>query len=91
MSGDYLDVWIMLTMGLMGFVFERWRIPLGPIVLGLIMGAQLEHRFLQCLTASSDPTAFLSRPIALGLALACAALWIAPLLRRGDRTAADLP
>ena len=44
MSGSYFDVWIMLAMGLLGFLLERHHVPLGPIVLGLIMGGELEHR-----------------------------------------------
>ena len=50
MSGNYFDVWVMLAMGVFGFFLEAHKVPLGPIVLGLIMGGQLEHRFLQCLT-----------------------------------------
>lgn len=91
MSGSYFDVWVMLLMGVLGFVLERFQVPLGPIVLGLIMGAPLEHRFLQCLTASTDMTSFFSRPIALALVLLLALLWLAPLLsiKRGNPSATE--
>lgn len=78
MSGSYFDVWIMLVMGVAGFFLEANRIPLGPIVLGLIMGGQLEHRALQCLTKSMDLTDFFASPISLGLGLTCLVLWLAP-------------
>lgn len=79
MSGSYFDVWVMLGMGLLGFVLERFCIPLGPVVLGLIMGGQLEHNFLQSITKSTDLTTFVSRPIAAVLAILCALLWFIPL------------
>jgi TctA family transporter len=91
MSGSYFDVWVMLAMGLLGFVFESCRIPLGPIVLGLIMGGQLEHRFLQCLTRSAELKDFFASPISIVLALICLASWVLPGLvprhqRHGEQT-----
>lgn len=82
MAGSYFDVWVMLVMGLLGFAFEAYRIPLGPIVLGLIMGGQLEHRFLQCLTRSSAVSAFFASPISIVLGLICVACWLGPVFVR---------
>jgi TctA family transporter len=83
MSGSYFDIWIMLVMGLFGFVLEKYGVPLAPIVLGLILGGQVEHRFLQCITTSTDVTAFFASPISVGLGLTCLALWLLPALRLG--------
>lgn len=80
MAGSYFDIWVMLAMGLLGFALERFKIPLGPVVLGLIMGGALEHRFIQSIAGSSDFFAFFSRPIAAILAAVCLALWVLPLL-----------
>jgi TctA family transporter len=80
MSGSYLDVWVMLFMGVLGYVLERFGVPLGPIVLGLIMGGPLEHRFLQSITAAEGVSSFFNRPIALILMLLCVLLWALPLL-----------
>lgn len=82
MSASYFDVWIMLAMGLVGFFFEKWKFPLGPIVLGLIMGGQLEHRLLQCLSKSTSISSFFASPISIGLGLACILLWLAPVALR---------
>lgn len=85
--GSYFDVWIMLAMGLLGFVLERSGVPLGPVVLGIILGGPLEHRFIQCITKSGDVAPFFASPIRCGLALAVALLWLGPLaagaMRRG--------
>jgi putative tricarboxylic transport membrane protein len=80
MNGSYFDVWVMLAMGLMGFVLETYRVPLGPVVLGIILGGELEHKFVQCLTKSTSASAFFASPISIGLGLTCVALWLVPAL-----------
>ncbi|GAB5406330.1 MAG: tripartite tricarboxylate transporter permease [Aureliella sp.] len=81
-ASSYVDVWIMLAMGLAGFALERRGVPLAPIVLGLILGGPLEHRFLQSITTSTKPLAFFNSAISTALAIACLAVLIAPLLKR---------
>ncbi|MCK5641072.1 MAG: tripartite tricarboxylate transporter permease, partial [Gammaproteobacteria bacterium] len=50
LNASYLDVIVMLIMGVLGFVLERHRVPLAPIVLGLILGPMVEERFIQIMT-----------------------------------------
>jgi TctA family transporter len=82
MNSSYFDVVVMLVAGLVGFVFERTGIPLAPIVLGIILGDQVEHRFIQCITKTSSAIEFVSSPISITLCLMCVALLISSL-RRG--------
>lgn len=79
MSCSYFDVGLMLALGLLGFALEKHRFPLGPVVLGLILGNQVEHRFIQCVTKSTDPTTFFGSSISVTLGLICILLWCAPL------------
>ena len=80
-AGSYFDVCVMLAMGVLGFLLERRKIPLGPIVLGIILGGPLEERFVQTLTGSSGSlAAFFSRPLAASLGAICIMLWLMPLL-----------
>jgi TctA family transporter len=80
-GGSYFDVGLMLLMGVLGFVLERWQVPVGPIVLGIILGGPLEERFVQALTASQgSPLVFFSRPAAAVLALAAMLVWLLPAL-----------
>lgn len=76
------DVWIMLIMGVVGFVLEAFRIPLGPIVLGIILGGEVEHRFIQSLRSSDSWVDFVSRPVSAVLALTCLVLWTGPAVAR---------
>ena len=87
-NGSYFDVGVMLVMGVLGFVLERHRVPLGPVVLGIILGGPLEERFIQTLMGSGGNwLAFFSRPAAAALGGICILLWVTPpligLLRRG--------
>jgi putative tricarboxylic transport membrane protein len=80
-NGSYFDVGVMLIMGILGFLLERREVPLGPVVLGIILGGPLEERFVQTLTGSGgDPSAFFGRPLAAGLGIVCILLWLTPVL-----------
>jgi TctA family transporter len=80
-NGSYFDVALMLVMGLVGFALERREVPVGPVVLGIILGGPLEERFIQALTASRGSLAvFVSRPIAAVLALVALTVWMLPVV-----------
>ena len=79
-NGSYFDIWVMLGMGVLGFFLEVFAIPLGPVVLGIILGSQLEQSFVQNLTKDDSLLSFFNRPISAGLGIFCIALWLYPLL-----------
>ncbi len=82
-NGSYFDVGVMLVMGVLGFVLERREIPLGPVVLGIILGGPLEERFIQTLSNSANPwEAFFSRPMAAGLGCVALLVWLTPVVVR---------
>ena len=79
-NGSYFDIGVMLAMGLLGVVLERFEVPAGPVVLGIILGSRLEEAFVQSLTKSDSLATFFGRPIAAGLGVLCIVLWLAPLV-----------
>ncbi|MEX2139387.1 MAG: tripartite tricarboxylate transporter permease [Pirellulales bacterium] len=77
------DIWVMLAMGALGFLLERWQVPIGPVVLGIVLGGSLEERFIQTLTgADGSPLAFFDRPLSAVLGIAAIALWVSLLFFR---------
>ena len=78
--GSYFDVWVMLAMGVLGLLLEARTVPLGPVVLGIILGARLEEAFVQSLAKSTSALDFVSRPAAAALAAVCFLLWFSPWL-----------
>jgi TctA family transporter len=80
-KGSYFDVSVMLGMGVLGFLLERRNVPLGPVVLGIILGGSLEARFIQTLTGSGGSLlAFVNRPAAAVLGVLCFFLWTSTIV-----------
>ncbi|MBN1443820.1 MAG: tripartite tricarboxylate transporter permease [Planctomycetes bacterium] len=79
-SGNYFDVWVMLGMGVIGFLLEAFGVPLGPVVLGIILGDRLEETFIQNWTKAESWLDFFGRPWAAALGCITIAVWISPLV-----------
>jgi TctA family transporter len=85
-GGSYFDVGVMLVMGVLGFLLERWQVPVGPVVLGIILGGPLEERFIQAMTASDGSlTVFFARPSAAVLAVVALGVWLLPMMTAWSR------
>ncbi|MEM7234116.1 MAG: tripartite tricarboxylate transporter permease [Planctomycetota bacterium] len=97
-SASYFDVLVMLAMGLVGYALESWRIPLGPVVLGIILGGRLEESFVQNWTKADSPLYFFGfadgEPLrfwALLLGSLTCLIWIGPVLLRLRKPASPEP
>jgi putative tricarboxylic transport membrane protein len=75
-SGNRLfEVWLMLGFGVLGYGAERYGFPLGPMVLGFVLGPIFETNMRRAMMYSDgDLTDFVSRPISAGLLFAAVAL-----------------
>ncbi|MNC96378.1 hypothetical protein D3C83_137360 [compost metagenome] len=67
----------------MGYLCERWRFPVAPLVLGVILGPLAETSFMTTMISfSNDWTVFFTRPIS-GTILAISLLTLVlPVLRQ---------
>lgn len=80
-NGSPFDVGLMVAFGLLGVLCERWKISIGAMVLGIILGGPLEERFVQTLAGSEGSAlAFVNRPLSALLASACAFLWLSVVI-----------
>ncbi len=85
-NGSSFDVALMLGFGILGVICERWRISIGALVLGLILGGPLEERFVQTLAGGQgNLIAFVERPLAAVLATACLVLWASVAINAARR------
>jgi putative tricarboxylic transport membrane protein len=75
------DLWLMIGFGVLGYLFERFRFPIAPLVLGVILGPLAEESFMNSMISfSNDWTVFFTRPIA-GVIMALAAVTLSlPLI-----------
>ena len=58
------DLWMIVVFGVVGYLFERFRFPIAPMVLGCILGPVAENSFMTSMIAyQNDWTIFFRRPI----------------------------
>jgi putative tricarboxylic transport membrane protein len=69
------DVWVLLGAGVLGYIFNKLRFQLAPLVVGLILGPNIEKHFRETLFLSQgDLWAFVETPIAITCWVAVAAI-----------------
>ena len=76
------DLWMIVAFGIVGYLFERYKFPIAPMVLGCILGPQAENSFMtSMLSFRGDWTVFFTRPIA-GVVMVLAIVSLSyPLIR----------
>jgi putative tricarboxylic transport membrane protein len=58
------DVWLLVVFGVLGYLAERLRFPVPPLVLGVILGPLAEQNFMTTMISfSNDWTVFFTRPV----------------------------
>lgn len=83
LNNSVADVWVMFAAGLLGFICRGAVIPLGPLVLGMILGPMMEANLRRALILSrGDWTAVLMKPIVLVFLAATLVSLLWPLWRR---------
>lgn len=85
-NNSVFQVGVMLAAGLAAYLLEANKFPVAPAILGVVLGGMLEENFITSMIKSNgDLSAFVSRPIALALAILTVLVWFAPLLLRALR------
>jgi TctA family transporter len=80
-EGKTFDVGVMLAMGVLGFVLERGAFPVGPVVLGIVLGPMLEHNFMiSMINSGGSLLAFFDRRVAGLLGALTLVVWLLPLV-----------
>ena len=66
------SVYVLLLFGLVGYALVKLGFPLAPLILGLVLGDQIEINLIRAIMSDPDPWLFATRPISGGLLLAAA-------------------
>jgi putative tricarboxylic transport membrane protein len=61
------DVYVLLLFCAIGYAMVKARIPLAPLILGVVLGDQIESNMIRAVASDPDPWLFLTRPISGGL------------------------
>lgn len=81
-SGSIVAIWIVLVLGIVGYLMEKSEIPLAPAILGIVLGKIVEDNFMiSMIKAQGNFLDFFSRKYAMILGIATIALWLYLLVR----------
>ena len=81
-----IDIWVMVTFGVVGYIFVKLECEPAPFILGLLLGPLLETNMRRSLLLSrGDFDTFIAHPISASFLLAAVgliALMVVPAIRR---------
>jgi putative tricarboxylic transport membrane protein len=80
---SWVDLATLYVFGLLGFAMRRWDIPVGPAVIGLILGPLAETQFRRALSISQgDLSVFVTQPISATFLAITVLLVVVPFVVR---------
>tara|TARA_R110002049_G_scaffold142277_3_gene304153 strand:+ start:350 stop:1855 length:1506 start_codon:yes stop_codon:yes gene_type:complete len=84
LSGSYFDLLLMVGFGVLGYVLRKLDIPTVPVILGILLGGNMENALRRAMVLSDGDAMFLfSSPIAIGLWIFAIVGFVAPMFMRG--------
>lgn len=83
LSGSYFDLLLMTLFGVLGYIFRKLDIPTVPVILGILLGANMENNLRRAMVLSDGDWTFLfSSGIAISLWAAAVLGFVAPFFFR---------
>ena len=83
LTGSYFDLLLMTGFGVMGYLFRKIGVPTVPIILGILLGNNMEDALRRAMILSDGDVSYLwSSPIAIGLWVAAILGFVAPMFLR---------
>jgi len=84
LSGSYFDLLLMIAFGLLGYLLRKLDVPTVPVILGILLGGNMEDALRRAMVISDGDAGYLfSSPIAIGLWITAIAGFVAPMFLRG--------
>ena len=84
-SGSLFDVWMLAAFGLLGYLMRKLDYPSAPLILGLVLGDNMERALRQSLMMSQgDVSILVSRPISAVMLFLAVLILIVPLFRKAN-------
>jgi putative tricarboxylic transport membrane protein len=80
-SGSTFDLLVMVAFGVAGYLLRKLEVPLVPVILGILLGNQMEDNLRRALTISDGDWSILwASPLAIGLWAFAIAGFVAPMV-----------
>jgi len=79
-SGSTFDLLVMVGFGVLGYVLRKLDVPLVPVILGVLLGNEMEKNLRRALTISDgDPSILWGSPLAIGIWVFVFVGFVAPI------------
>ncbi|HEX7125628.1 MAG TPA: tripartite tricarboxylate transporter permease [Thermodesulfobacteriota bacterium] len=89
-SNSWLELVLMVVVGLVGYVMRVYDFPIAPVLIGLILGPLAETQLRRALAISQgDPTVLVSSPVSATILILSALVFFLPALLKRLRAAAS--
>jgi putative tricarboxylic transport membrane protein len=84
LTGSYFDLLMLIGFGVLGYFLRKLDVPTVPVILGILLGGNMEDALRRAMTLSDGDAMYLfSSPIAIGLWIAAILGFVAPMFLRG--------
>jgi putative tricarboxylic transport membrane protein len=81
-NNNLFDVWMMLGLGVLGYLMKKLHYPVVPLILALVLGKLAENSLRQALTLSGGSMGiFFSRPISAAFLSLAILAYLFPIIR----------
>lgn len=81
-GNNIFNIWVAIAFGVIGYIFNKCRLPHSPLILAVVLGAMMERGLFQSLTLSHGSLMiFVTRPISLVLLIGAAFFIATPLIK----------
>ncbi|WP_283139604.1 tripartite tricarboxylate transporter permease [Rhizohabitans arisaemae] len=83
LNNSWVDLIVLYLLGVLGFAFRRYGLPIAPAVIGVILGPMAEIQLRRAVAiGAGDVSVLVSGPISVTLLAIAALALLAPLLRK---------
>jgi len=84
-SSSLFDTWMLAAFGMLGYAMRKLDYPAAPLILGLVLGDNMERALRQSLMMSQgDLSILVSRPISATMLIVAVLILVAPLFRKAN-------
>lgn len=79
-SGSTFDLMVMIAFGVLGWILRKFEVPLVPVIMGVLLGNQMEANLRRGMTISNgDALALVHSPLAIALWILAVVGFVVPI------------
>ena len=79
-SNNLFNIWVIIFFGIVGYFFNKYKIPQSSLILATILGEMMESNYLQSLVYTGGIDVFFKRPLSLALLIISIAFIVSPFV-----------